>query len=131
MLIVLFLLVNDQSISIFQSIFSPAIKILYNFWPLFRAFVLFDTLKQLNIFFRFPRPFFKIGIEIAIPMFSALLGISEYFIFSVIEEVKSLWYHFPIFGIFGFSLIAFLVDQFSEKIALFLAPVIRGKVDFF
>ena len=127
----LLLLVNDQSIAIFQSILSSTIEILYDLWPLFRAFVLLDALKQLNIFLGFPRPFLEIGIEIAIPVFSALFGISKYLVFSIIEEVKSLRNHFPIFGIFGFSLIALLVDQFSEEVAFFLAPIIGGKVDFF
>jgi hypothetical protein len=85
----------------------------------------------LNIFLRFPRSFLKVGIEIAIPVFSTLFCISKYFVFSVIEEVESLWNHFPIFCIFSFSLIAFLIHQFSEEITLFLAPVISGKIDFF
>jgi len=42
---------------------------------------------------------------------SALFGISEYFILSVVQKIKSLGDHLPIFGVFTLSRIGFIRYQ--------------------
>ena len=111
--IVFLLLVNYQSISIFQGIFSSAIKIFHYFRPFLGAFVLLYAFKKLNILFRLPRTFFQVRIQVAIPMLSALFSISKYFIISIVQEIKSLRDHLPIFSVLILSLETFFSYKFG------------------
>ena len=106
--VMLLLLVNNQSISVFKSIFSPAVEKLDDFWPLFWSLVLLYAFQELNILFRLPWTFFKVWVQVTVPMLSALFGISEDFVISIVQEIQSLRDHLPIFCVFGLSLKAFL-----------------------
>lgn len=85
----------------------------------------------MNVFFRFPWTLLEIRIQIAVPVFSALLSIPEDLVFSVVEEVKPLGYHFPIFSIFTFPLETLVSHQPGQQVAFFFRPIICGEVDFF
>lgn len=87
MLVVLFLLINYQSVPVLKSVFCPTVEIFDDFRPFLGPFVLFDALQELNVFLRFPRSFLEVRVQIAVPMLSTLLCISKDFIFSIIEKV--------------------------------------------
>jgi hypothetical protein len=104
------LLIYYQSVPIFQCILSSTVKIFYNLRPFLRSFIFFYTFQKLNVFIRPPRTLFEVRIEITIPMLSTLLCISKDFIVSIIQKVKLLRNHFPVFRILRFSLKLFLVN---------------------
>lgn len=64
-------------------------------------------------------------------MLSALFCISEDFIFSIIQKVKSLGDHLPIFGVLTLSFKIFVGYKSGKKSWFFLTPVICGKIYFF
>lgn len=99
----LLLLIYYQSISIFKSIFCSTFKIFCNLRPFFISFVFFNKFEQLNILIELPRPFFKLGTEVASPMLSTLLSISIHFLPIIIEDIQFLGYLFPIFYLRAFA----------------------------
>jgi hypothetical protein len=128
-LVVLLLLLDDQSVPVLQCVFSAPIEVLHDLGPLLRSFVLLDALQQLDVLLWLPGALLEVGIEVAVPVFPALLGVSKYFVVPVVEKVKSLGDKFPILGVLVLALIALLVDEGGEQVALFLAPVVGGEVD--
>jgi hypothetical protein len=102
-LIVFLLLVNNESVSVLECILSATVKILDNLGPLLRTLILFDAFQELNVLFRFPGSFLKVWIEVAVPVLSALLGIPENFILSIVQKVKPLGDHLPVLGVLTLS----------------------------
>lgn len=129
--VVLLLLLYYQSVSIFQRVLCSPVKVLYYLRPFLRPPVLLYAFQQLNIFLLLPGSLFETRIQVAVPVLSALLGISEYFVFSWVQNIDFLGNQFPVLAVLVLALMALLVDQLREYVALFLAPVVGSQVDFF
>ena len=84
-----------------------------------------------EFFFRFPGSFLQIGVQVAIPVLSALFGVPEDLVLAVVKEVKPLGDHLPVLGVLRLPLEALLGDQFAQETGFLLTPVVGGEVDFF
>lgn len=131
--IIFSLFIYDQSVSIFQSIFSSTIKTFCNFRPFFHSFIIFDKFQKFNIFMKLPRPFTKLWAEITSPMLSALFCISKTFIRLCIHFIQGMRYLFPIFYLtcMLWLLIYPLINYHTKKIRLLCSPIIHSKCNFF
>jgi hypothetical protein len=128
-LVVLLLLFDDQSVPVLQGVLCAPIEVLHNLRPLFRALVLLDAAQELNVLLWLPGPLLEIGVEVAVPVFTALLSVSKDLVGTVVEEVEFLRDEFPVLAVFGLAFKALLVDEPSKKVAFLVAPVVGGEVD--
>ena len=92
----LFLLFDEKSIPVLQSVLSPAFKRVYYLRPLLLSIVVPDQLQQLHILLHAPWPFLESGIQVAVPVLSALLGTPEYLHLVGVYAVESLGDELPV-----------------------------------
>jgi hypothetical protein len=126
----LLLLLDYQRVSVLQGVFGPPVEVPHDFRPLFGALVLLDALEQLDVFLGFPWALLEVGIEVAVPVLAALLGVAEDLVLAVVEKVEPLRDELPVLAVLRLALETLLVDQLGQQVALLVAPVVRGEVDF-
>lgn len=77
-------------VSIFQGIFCPSFKMSCQFGPFFEPFIITYKLKQFDIFLLLPEALFELRVEVAVPVFFALFGISVDFVLICVESIEFL-----------------------------------------
>jgi hypothetical protein len=95
----LFLLVDQKSVSVFEGVFSSAFEMVDDFGPFLLSIVVVDEGKQLDVFFDLPGSLFNLGIQVAVPVFSALFCTPEDFLLALIDLVLLFSNEFPVDGV--------------------------------
>ena len=128
---IFFLFVDQKGIPIFECVFCSSLKGVNNFRPLLLAVVVSDQLQQLDILIKFPRSFFEVGVEVAVPVFPALFGASEDLVGKGVASVQFLWDHLPVedVGVHVGPGQLFL-NYFPEHVGFEIHPVFYREVGF-
>ena len=122
------LFLDDQIVPIFQGVLRPALKVADHFGPLLLALVPFDDTEEEQVLFLCPGAFLQVRVQIAIPMFPALLRAAINFVRVRVAEVQLLGNYAPvpfsIFPIIG----AFLLDEFFQQLRLSFCPAVLSQI---
>ena len=82
----------------------------------------------MEVFLLCPWPLLEVGVEIAVPMFPALLGAAVDFVGGSVKEIKFLGNKSPIFlSVFPWIRTS-LLDNFLKQVGFSLTPPIWGEV---
>ena len=84
------LLLHDESEAIFECIFCPSLELAHHLSPLLLALVLLDDVEEEEVFLLGPGSLLEVGVEVTVPMLTALLGTAVNFMGVGIEEVELL-----------------------------------------
>jgi hypothetical protein len=126
-LVLSLLLVDDQRVPILQGVFSASVEVLDDFRPLLAAPVVADAAQQQVVLLGSPRSLLEAGIEVAVPVFPALLGVAVDLLLPPRQEVQLVRDHLPVLRLLPRP-VARLPHQPAQQGGLLSAPVVGGQV---